>query len=119
MGRRTHESIGRPLPGRHNIVLSRDPDYRAEGCDVAANLDAALDACAGTDEVMIIGGAEIFAEALPIANRMHLTLIDATFSGDTWLPDDAAREWREISREDRARGEDATFAYSFVDLERR
>lgn len=119
MGRRTHESIGRPLPGRRNIVLSRDPGYRAEGCDVAASVDAALDACADADEVMIIGGAEIYADALPIANRMHVTLIDAAFSGDTWFPDYDAREWREVSREDCAPGESASFAFSFVDLERR
>jgi len=118
MGRRTHESIGRPLPGRRNIVLSRDAGYRAQGCDVAVNLDAALALCVDADEVMIIGGAQVYAQALPRTGRIHLTLIDAVFSGDTWFPDYDARAWREVFREDHAAGAEAPFAFSFVDLER-
>ena len=118
MGRRTHESIGRALPGRRNVVLSRNPDYRAEGCEVVADLDTALEICDDADEVMIIGGAQIYVPALPLTGRMHLTLIDATFSGDTWFPDYDVREWREVFREDHAVGEESPFAFSFVDMER-
>ena len=118
MGRRTHESIGRALPGRRNIVLSRDPDYRAPGCDVAASLEEALEMCADAEELMIIGGAELYARALPRADRLHLTLLHATFSGDAWFPDYDEREWREVSRENHVADTESPSAYSFVDLER-
>ncbi len=118
MGRLTHESIGRALPGRRNIVLSRDPHYRAEGCEVAASLDEALELCAGVDEVMIIGGAQLYAEALPRADRLHLTLLDGSFSGDTWFPPYDRSQWRETFREDHPTGPDAPCPYSFVVLER-
>jgi dihydrofolate reductase len=118
MGRRTHESIGKVLPGRRNVVLSRNPDYRAPGCDVIASLDDALAVCEGVEELMIIGGAELYAEALPRAHRMHLTLLHASFSGDAWFPDYDGREWREISRDDHEADVDSPCAFSFVDLER-
>jgi dihydrofolate reductase len=118
MGRRTHESIGKVLPGRDNIILSRNPDYRAPGCVVVASLDEALAICAHADELMIIGGAQLYAEALPRAHRLHLTLLHASFSGDTWFPDYDRREWREVSREDHEADADSPCAFSFVDLER-
>lgn len=122
MGRRTFESIGRPLPGRHNIVLTRDPAWRAEGVTVVANLAEAI-AAAGlapqtrADEVMIVGGAAIYAEALPIATRVYLTEIHAAPEGDTRLPAFDPTRWREVEREDHA-AEDGRPAYSFVTLER-
>lgn len=118
MGRRTHESIGTVLPGRRNMVLSRDPDYRAPGCDVFPDLDAALADCDDGDEPMIIGGAQVYAEALPRAARMHLTLLHDAFRGDTWFPEFDSSEWREIHRERHEAGEDAPCAYTFVDLDR-
>lgn len=118
MGRRTHESIGTVLPGRRNIVLSRDPDYRAPGCDVFPDLDAALAACEDTDEPMIIGGAQVYSEALPLADRMHLTLLHGSFDGDTWFPAYDESRWREVFREDHTDEEDAPCAFSFVDLVR-
>ncbi len=118
MGRRTHESIGRVLPGRRNIVLSRNPAYRAPGCEVVANLEQALGICKGADEPMVIGGAQLYAAALPRANRMYLTLLHGSFGGDTWFPQYDYRQWREISREDHAADADAPCAFSFVDLER-
>lgn len=118
MGRRTHESIGKALPGRRNIVLSRDPDFRAPGCEVAESLEDALELCADDDEMMIIGGAQLYAEALPRADRMHLTLLDASFNGDAWFPAYDRRQWRETSREDHDAGSDSPCPYSFVDLER-
>lgn len=118
MGRRTHESIGRALPGRENIVLSRDPHYRAQGCTVVDGLDTALALCEKAPEVMVLGGSGVFAEALPRAGRIYLTVLDGHFQGDTWFPEYDPREWREIEREDFPLGADAPCAYSFITLER-
>jgi len=118
MGRRTHESIGKPLPGRRNIVLSRNTELCLSDCELAANLQAALEACADAPEVMIIGGAQLYAEALGRSQRMYLTLLDASFTGDTWFPDYDRRQWRETYREDHARDAGAPCAFSFVELER-
>ncbi|MDX1435022.1 MAG: dihydrofolate reductase [Gammaproteobacteria bacterium] len=118
MGRRTHESIGKALPGRENIVLSRDSAYRAEGCTVKESLEAALAHTARAPEVMIIGGADVFAEALPIAERIYLTILYARFAGDTRFPDYDASEWREIEREDFPAADGAPCPYSFITLER-
>jgi len=123
MGRRTFESIGKPLPGRHNIVLTRDPLWRAEGVTVVANLAEAIAAAglnplARADEVMIIGGAQIYAEALPSARRVHLTEVHAAPDGDTLLPAFDPARWTETAREDHAPEADAP-GYSFVTLERK
>jgi dihydrofolate reductase len=118
MGRRTHESIGKVLPGRKNIVLSRNPDYRAPGCLVVADLDAALGICDGAAQPMIIGGAQLYAEALPRARRLHLTLLHGSFSGDTWFPEYDHRHWQEYCREDHEADADSPCAFSFVDLEK-
>lgn len=118
MGRRTHESIGAVLPGRRNVVLSRDPDYRAPGCDVFPDLEAALAACDDADEPMIIGGAQVYAQALPLADRMYLTLLEGSFDGDTWFPEYDEDRWHEVSREVHEEDENAPCAYSFVDLDR-
>ncbi|MBU6164990.1 MAG: dihydrofolate reductase [Alphaproteobacteria bacterium] len=122
MGRKTFESIGKPLPGRQNIVLTRDPTWRADGVTVVPNLAEAV-AAAGLDprvrgDVMIIGGAEIYALALPIATRIELTEVDAAPHGDTVLPPFDAARWREVARVAHpAEGERPGFA--FVTLERR
>ena len=99
MGRRTHESIGRALPDRRNIVVTRNPDYRAEGCEVFASLERALAACRGAGEVFVIGGGELYRESLPIADRLYLTEIDADFAGDTRFPDFDRTRWKAISRQ--------------------
>ena len=123
MGRRTFDSIGKPLPGRHNIVLTRDPAWRADGVTVVTNLAeaiaaAGLDPKTRADEVAIIGGAAIYAEALPIATRIHLTEVHAAPDGDTRLPAFDPARWRETAREDHPAEEDRP-AFSFVTLERR
>lgn len=122
MGRRTFESIGKPLPGRQNIVLTRDAQWRAAGVTVAANLAEAIAAAglqqhARPDEIMIIGGAQVYAEALPSARRMYLTEVHAAPEGDTRLPGFAAAVWREVAREDFPAKGDMP-GYSFVTLER-
>lgn len=117
MGRHTFESIGRPLPGRKNIIISRRPDYRPEGCVVVNSIDAAL-ASAESEEVMIIGGGQLYAEMLPRAQRLYLTLIDAELEGDTHFPDYEAYSWREIGRETHGPDEKNAYGYEFVTLER-
>jgi len=118
MGRRTHESIGRPLPGRRNIVLSREPGYRAAGCEVFATLDAALAALADSDEVMIVGGAALYAEALPHAYRLYLTEVDAAPEGDVHFPAFDSHAWREVACEAHAADEQNEHSYRFRVLER-
>jgi dihydrofolate reductase len=88
MGRKTHESLGRPLPGRTNIVLTRRPDFRAEGCLVAIDRDDALLLAAATraEEAMIIGGSEVFRDFLPLARALHVTLVEGQFTGDVYFP---------------------------------
>lgn len=119
MGRRTHESIGRPLPERINIVVTRDRDYEATGCIVAHSLESALEAAAGYAEVMVIGGTELYRQLLPRADRIYLTLVHAGFEGDAWFPELEAGEWREVERMDYPADEKNCCPYSFVRLERR
>ena len=122
MGRRTFESIGKPLPGRHNIVLTRDRGWAAPGVTVVPNLAEAI-AAAGlqpqtrADEVMIIGGAQVYAQALPSASRIYLTEVHAAPDGDTLLPPFDPQRWIEMAREDHAAQDDRP-GYSFVTLER-
>jgi dihydrofolate reductase len=117
MGRRTHESIGRPLPGRKNIVLTSDRYYAAPGCTVVHGLEEALEA-ADADEVMIIGGSSLYREFLPRAERIHLTLIHREFAGDTFFPEFDSREWHEAERLDVDDDPDSGLSYSFIRLEK-
>lgn len=114
MGRRTFESIGRPLPKRKNIILTRDRTYRSEGCIVVHSMDDALNE-AGDGEVMVIGGAQVYSEFLPRAHKLYLTLIDKDFEGDAYFPKYNKNEWQEISREEH---EENGLKLSFVNFER-
>lgn len=120
MGRKTFQSIGKPLPGRMNIVLTRDRNWHAPGTIVAHDLDAALRAArdSGADEAMIIGGADIYEMALPGAHRIYLTRIAREFDGDALFPAFDPAEWTEIARHEKTAG-DVPFDYHFVTLERR
>jgi dihydrofolate reductase len=100
MGRKTFDSIGRPLPGRRNIVVTRNANFHAPGVDVVHSLPAAIALC-GDADAFVTGGAALYAEALPLADRLYLTEIDATLEGDTFFPALNAAEWQEISRESR------------------
>ena len=117
MGRRTHESIGRPLPGRENIVITRDPDYVAPGCRVVHHLDDVL--ALPAPEVMVIGGASLYADLLPRAQRLYLTEVLAEVTGDTWFPDFDRGDWREISRSDHRADAVNQYDCSFVVMDRR
>lgn len=118
MGRKTYESLGRPLPGRVNVIVTRQPGYRAEGCVTAGSLDDALAHCRGDEEVFVIGGATLFTDALGRADRIYLTRLHHDFPGDTVMPAWDAAAWRETAREDHAAGADAPCAYSFITLDR-
>ena len=119
MGRKTHESIGRPLPGRQNIVLTHAKDFDAEGCTIVHSLDDAFQTAGDVDEVMIMGGAGIYAEALSHANRLYLTEVHADLSGDVYFPEFDKGEWVELERQDHSADEKNDFDYSFVVLERK
>lgn len=118
MGRLTYESIGKPLPGRRNVVITRDTAFAAPGCEVVNSIEAALAAVADVEEVMVIGGASFYHQMLPQADRLYLTFIDADFDGDAWFPQWDAGEWREMEREEHAPDERNPHAYAFVVLER-
>jgi len=118
MGRKTWESIGRPLPGRRNIVVSRQPGLTIEGVEVVQSLDDAVLIAKGVEELMVIGGAQLFAQALPLATRIELTRVHAAFDGDTFLPPVDPDAWRESAIEEHAPDEKNPYAYSFVTLEK-
>lgn len=100
MGRKTWESIGRPLPGRRNVVVTRNRDFAPAGADTAASLDAALDLLAGTPRVFVIGGGELYGAALPLADTLVLTEVDAEAEADTFFPPWDRTRFRETARED-------------------
>ncbi len=124
MGRKTYQSIGRPLPGRLNIVITRDDSYAPEGVHVVHSLDRAIAVAReraaedGADEVMIVGGGQIYADAASLADRVYLTEVHAAIDGDTVFPELPEDDWREVSRERHAAVKEGEPAYSFVILER-
>jgi len=114
MGRKTFESIGTSLPGRDNIVITRSPDWERPGCRIARSFEAALALMQGSAEVFVIGGAEIYALALPLAARLYLTEIERDFEGDAFFPEFDRSRWREVSRESRVLDGAGGFSYHFV-----
>lgn len=99
MGRKTFESLGRPLPGRLNIVISRNPDYRPDGVTRADSISTALAACGDHDDVFFIGGAELYAQVIPLADRLYLTEVDIEVAGDAWFPEFDRMQFEEIERQ--------------------
>ncbi len=119
MGRKTYESIGRPLPGRTNMIISRNLDYQQEGCLVFNDLKTAFKKAAeSTDEIFIIGGSDLYKAILPMADTLYLTLINRDFEGDTFFPEIDLNEWSEVTREDIKDDPDTAFSYSFLKLEK-
>jgi dihydrofolate reductase len=124
MGRKTYESIGRPLDGRDNIVMTRKRDFTAPGIHVVTTAAAALDlarslgAARGADEIAVIGGAEVFRALLPFTNRVYLTLVHATPPGDVALPAFDPQQWRETTREPMQQAQGDEFAADFIVLDR-
>lgn len=119
MGRKTWDSLGRPLPGRQNIVLTRDELFSAEGADVAHDLDAALTLAAEQEQVMMIGGAQLYELALPLAKVLYVTHVDAALEGDTWFPKINWDEWEQVSREAHPADEKNEYPHEFSHYIRR
>lgn len=118
MGRKTFESLGRPLPNRTNVVITRNADYRPEGAVVVGSVQAAIAACPGVDEVFFIGGAELYAQAIPLADRLYLTEVDIDATGDAWFPEYDRSAFREISRVSCLGEKGDTLRFDFVVYER-
>ena len=118
MGRLTYESIGRPLPGRTNIIISRNPSYQQPGCLVFNDIDKALASCRDAEEIFVIGGSDFYKSMLPIADTLYLTEIHREFLGDTFFPEIDANQWVEVEREDINDDPDVSFSYSFLKLEK-
>ena len=118
MGRRTFESIGGPLPGRQNIVVTRRTDFRPAGCDSAASLAAAIDLAQLPQPIFVIGGEALYRAALPLADELFLTEIDRDFAGDAHFPEFERGDWHETARELRRQDEPDGFSYALAAYER-
>ena len=118
MGRKTYDSVGKPLPNRRNIIITRQ-QIDIQGCEVVNSLEEAIALCKTEEEVFIVGGAEIYRQAMAITNKIYLTIVHQNFEGDTYFPDIDENIWIETEREDHDPDEKNKFAYSFITLERR
>ncbi len=117
MGRKTFDSVGKPLPNRRNIVITRK-DINIKGCEVVGSLHDALALCIGLPEVHIIGGAEIYKQAMPLTDVIYLTRVHQSFDADTFFPEIDEKKWKETAREDHGADERNPIAYSFITLKR-
>ena len=117
MGRKTYDSVGKPLPKRRNIIITRQA-ISIEGCEVVNSLEAALALCKDESEVFIVGGAEIYRQSIPLTDRIYLTVIDQEFDGDSFFPELDPAEWEEKERENFEPDEKNKLRYSFITLER-
>jgi len=118
MGRKTFETLKKPLPGRHNIVITSDQNYEVDGTTVTHSLEEALEAAGEVEEIMICGGASIYKQALPLVDKMYITLIYHDFEGDTFFPKYDTKQWKEVEQIDRYQTHDE-YDYSFLIYERR
>jgi dihydrofolate reductase len=118
MGRKTFESIGKPLPGRTTVVVTRDRNLKIDGCIVAHSLTEALAACASDPEVFVVGGADIYAQALDLADTLYVTEIQQEVTGDARFPEFDRTQWRETSREKRSQETPQPLEYHFVEYQR-
>src|SRR5579872_6380671 len=117
MGRKTYQSIGHPLPGRKNIVITRDKNFKAEGCEVVHSIQAALELVKNQQEICVIGGAELYRQMLPNIQRIYMTIVHHTFDADAFFPELNLSEWKEISRVECPADEKNQFSCSFLILE--
>lgn len=116
MGRKTYESLGRLLPGRTTVIVTRNPHYQVEGTIVVNSLKAAIEACAADEEAFLIGGAELYQISLPYADKLYLTAVHQTFEGDAYLPEFDLANWQEVTREHHQT--DKGLAYSYITYQR-
>lgn len=119
MGRKTFDSIGKPLPGRTSIIITRQKNYTQPGCLVVHSLDEALEICKNQEEVFIIGGAQIFECTMPIADRLYITQIQNKFEGDTYFPEISEDLWKATSLEENKADEKNNWDYNFITYERK
>jgi dihydrofolate reductase len=118
MGRKTFDSIGRALPGRQNIVLTKQSEFIADGCDVVSSVDAAVTTAGGAGEIMVIGGSEIYALFLPLANRIYMTRVQVDVDGDTRFPELDDEQWQETGHEKHGAGESNDYEFTTSVLQR-
>ena len=119
MGRKTFEAIGRVLPGRQNIVITRDPDFSFEGVEVVRSLDEAINVAGHAEEIMIIGGAHLYQQVMDRADRLYLTLIEADIEGDTFFPEYDKNEWQEVKSDYRKADDKNPYLMRFLVLDRK
>lgn len=117
MGRKTFDSVGKPLPKRRNIIITRQ-DIAIEGCEVVKSIEAALELCKDEKEVFIVGGAEIYKQSMKFTDRIYLTIVHQNFEGDSFFPEINKEEWNKVSREDFEPDEKNLIPYSFITFER-
>jgi len=118
MGRKTYDSIGRPLPGRLNIIVSRRGDLRIEGCTIVSSLSDAIAAAGNVEEIVIVGGADIYRQVLPQVQTIHLTRVHATVPGDVYFPELAPDEWHEVATEYHPADDRHAHSFTFQTLQR-
>ena len=119
MGRKTHDSIGRPMPERLNIIITMDRNYRADGCVVVNSREDALKAAEGNNEIMVIGGAEIYKLFFPIANRLYVTKVHGSFKGDAYFPEFNENEWVKVREKFFEKDNENKYSYTITVLERK
>ena len=119
MGRKTFDSIGRPLPSRRNIIITRNTNIEITGCEVVNSIEEALSLSQGETEVMVIGGAKLYQQILPIADRLYITQVEGEFDGDTYFPHYDENDWLEVSCESHQPDEKNKHAYHFIILKRK
>lgn len=117
MGRKTFESVGKPLPKRRNIIITRQ-QISIDGCEVVNSIESALDLCSNEEEVFIVGGAEIYRQSMHLTDRIYLTIIHQHFEGDSFFPEISTQEWEEVFREDHQPDEKNLLPYSFITYRR-
>lgn len=119
MGRKTYDSIGKPLPNRRNVVITRNKDLKIDGCDLVNSLEEALDLTKTEENVFIIGGAQIYKEAMSVADKLYITEVKQQFDGDAFFPEIKKDQWEEILRDEHKADEKNKIDYSFVTYKRR
>ncbi|MGZ3871781.1 MAG: dihydrofolate reductase [Mucilaginibacter sp.] len=117
MGRKTYDSVGKPLPNRRNIIITRQ-DITINGCEVVNSLEAAIALCEDEEEVFIVGGAEIYRQAIKLTDRIYLTVVHQQFEADSFFPEIDTKAWKEVYREDHQPDEKNLLPYSFITYER-
>lgn len=119
MGRKNYESIGRPLPGRRNIILTRNNNYSVAGCEIVHSIEEVINLCEGEEEIFIFGGEQIYNLFLPLTDKIYLTKINNEFDGDTFFPEINFNEWKEVSFENGEKDEKNPYHYTFHVFEKK